>query len=121
VRRRLKAEIGTRFHELRALRDTSEPVYICCVSRPFLGEERSGKIATRTCSRASANKMTATRSESDCIIGAKQQNSAHGEEIADTLETASMLIAALVAEFSIAQDCIRIEILMQKTTDGTRH
>lgn len=51
----------------------------------------------------------------------KQQNSAHGEEIADTLETASMLIAALVAEFSIAQDCIKIEILMQEMTDGTRH
>jgi hypothetical protein len=31
------------------------------------------------------------------------------------------LIAALAAEFSILQDCIKIEFLMQKMTDGTRH
>jgi len=52
---------------------------------------------------------------------AKQQNRAQGEEIADTLETASMLIAALAAEFSIPQARIKIEILMQKVADGTRH
>src|SRR5213593_4526645 len=58
--------------------------------------------------------MTATRSESGCMIEAKQQNGAHGEEIADTLETASMSIATLAAEFSIPKACIKIEILDAK-------
>ena len=46
---------------------------------------------------------------------------AQGEEIADTLETACMLVAALAAEFSIPQARIKIEIRMHKLTDGTRH
>jgi hypothetical protein len=44
-----------------------------------------------------------------------------GEEVADSFETASMLIAALVDEFSITTERIEIEIRMQKWADGTRH
>jgi hypothetical protein len=36
-------------------------------------------------------------------------------------ETASILIADLAAEHSIAQDMIEIEIRMETLTDGTRH
>ena len=52
---------------------------------------------------------------------AKPENAAWGEEIADSLETASMLIAALAAEFSIPQACIKIEIRMRNMKDGTQH
>ena len=52
---------------------------------------------------------------------AKPENSAWGEEIADSLETASMLVAALAAEFSIPPARIKIEIRMHNMTDGTQH
>jgi hypothetical protein len=52
---------------------------------------------------------------------ARPESTASGEEIMDSLETASTLVAALAAEFSIAQTCIKIEIRMHKHTDGTRH
>jgi len=52
---------------------------------------------------------------------AKPENAAWGEEIADSVETASMLVAALAAEFSIPQARIKIEIWMNKVTNGTRH
>jgi hypothetical protein len=48
-------------------------------------------------------------------------NAAWGEEMADCLETASMLVAALAAEFSIPTECIEIELRMHKPEDGTRH
>jgi hypothetical protein len=44
-----------------------------------------------------------------------------GEEMAESFETASMLIAALVDEFSITTERVKIEIRMQKLADGTRH
>lgn len=47
--------------------------------------------------------------------------SAWGEEIADSMETASMLIAALAEEHSIAQAHITIEIRLHELTAGTRH
>jgi len=52
---------------------------------------------------------------------AKPEDAAWGEEIADSLETASMLIAALAAEFSIPQARIKIEIRMHSMKDGTQH
>ena len=52
---------------------------------------------------------------------AKPENAAWGEEIADSLETASMLIAALAAEFSIPHARIKIEIRMHNMKDGTQH
>ena len=39
----------------------------------------------------------------------KPGNSAWGEEIVDSFETASELVAALAGEFSIVQACIKIE------------
>jgi hypothetical protein len=51
----------------------------------------------------------------------KGGNTAWGEEVTDCFETASMLIAALAAEFSIPTERIRIEIRMHNSTDGTRH
>jgi hypothetical protein len=51
----------------------------------------------------------------------KPENTAWGEEIADSFETASMLIAALAAEFSIEQERIKIEIRLEKITQSTLH
>jgi hypothetical protein len=51
----------------------------------------------------------------------KPENTAWGEEMADSLETASRLVGALAAEFSIMQARIKIEIRMHNTTTGTRH
>jgi hypothetical protein len=51
----------------------------------------------------------------------KPAHAAWGEEITDSFETASILIADLAAEHSIAQDMIEIEIRMETLTDGTRH
>jgi len=51
----------------------------------------------------------------------KPDNAAWGEEIADSVETASMLVGALAAEFSIPQARIEIEIRMNNLTSGTRH
>ena len=52
---------------------------------------------------------------------ARPESAAWGEEIADSVETASMLVEALAAEFSIPQARIKIEIRMNNMTNGTRH
>ena len=52
---------------------------------------------------------------------ARPGNAAWAEEIADSVETASMLVEALAAEFSIPQGRIKIEIRMNNLTNGTRH
>ena len=49
------------------------------------------------------------------------ESTAWGEEIANSLETASMMVSALAAEFSIAQSQIKIEIRMRDPKGGTRH
>ena len=49
------------------------------------------------------------------------ENTAWGEEIVDTFETASMLVGALAAEFSIATERVELDIRMHRSTDGTRH
>jgi hypothetical protein len=51
----------------------------------------------------------------------KPEISAWGEEIVDSFETASELVAALAGEFSIAQAGIVIEIRMHNHKHGTRH
>jgi hypothetical protein len=48
-------------------------------------------------------------------------SAAWGEEIADSVETASMMVGAVAAEFSIPEACIEIEIRMNNLTSGTRH
>jgi hypothetical protein len=52
---------------------------------------------------------------------AKPQASAWGEEIADSLEAASIMVAKLASEFSIPQGRIKIEIRMTDMTNGTQH
>ena len=51
----------------------------------------------------------------------KPEKSAWGEEIVDSFETASELVAGLAGEFSIAQAGIEIEIRMHNHKHGTRH
>jgi hypothetical protein len=51
----------------------------------------------------------------------KPDSAAWGEEVADSVETASMLVGALAAEFSIPEARIQIEIRMNNLTSGTRH
>jgi hypothetical protein len=51
----------------------------------------------------------------------KLEDSAWGEEIVDSFETASELVAAPAGEFSIVQACIKIEIRMHNHKRGTRH
>jgi hypothetical protein len=51
----------------------------------------------------------------------KRDNTVWGEEIANCFETASMLVAALAAEFSIAPERVELEIRMHKFSDSTRH
>jgi hypothetical protein len=51
----------------------------------------------------------------------KLENAAWGEELTDCFETASMLVSALAAEFSIAPEHIEMEIRMQNLSAGTRH
>jgi len=48
-------------------------------------------------------------------------SAAWGEEIADSVETACMIVGALAAEFSIPEACIEIEIRMNNLASGTRH
>ena len=52
---------------------------------------------------------------------ARPENAVWGEETADSVETASILVGALAAEFSIPQARIQIEIRMNNLTNGTRH
>jgi hypothetical protein len=51
----------------------------------------------------------------------RPQNNAWGEEVADSFETASMLVGAIAAEFSIAPARIKIELRMHDAATGTRH
>ena len=52
---------------------------------------------------------------------AAPENNAWGEEAADSLEAASMMVEDLAAEFSILAAQIKIDILMQDPRAGTRH
>ena len=52
---------------------------------------------------------------------ASPEHAAWGEEIADSIESASMLVDAIAAEFSIPQAHIKIEIRMHNMRGGTRH
>jgi hypothetical protein len=52
---------------------------------------------------------------------AKPENAAWGEEIADSIETASLWVGALADRFSIPQARIKIDIRMNDARAGTRH
>jgi hypothetical protein len=49
------------------------------------------------------------------------KDAAWGEEIANSLETASALISALAAEFSIPPERIKLELRMANLMETTQH
>ena len=51
----------------------------------------------------------------------RPESTAWGEEIADSMESASEMIAGLAAGFSIPQDRITLEIRMDDVAQSTRH
>jgi hypothetical protein len=88
---------------------------------PFLFESKSGK------SRYTRLFACISEEEDGYTVQVRLANernpddSAWGEEIVDSFETASELVATLASEFSIAQACIQIEIRMHNHKHGTRH
>jgi hypothetical protein len=52
---------------------------------------------------------------------AAPENTAWGEEIADSLESASEMISILAERFSIPQERITLEIRMDEIAENTRH
>ena len=51
----------------------------------------------------------------------KPANAAWGEEISDSLETASTLLHALAEKFSIPRSRVDIRLRLENLRDGTRH
>jgi hypothetical protein len=51
----------------------------------------------------------------------KPANAAWGEEISDSLETASALLHALATKFAIPQSRVDICLRLENLQDGTRH
>ena len=51
----------------------------------------------------------------------KPANAAWGEEISDSLETASALLQTLAEKYAIPQSRIDIRLRLEKLQDGTRH
>ena len=51
----------------------------------------------------------------------KTDEFAGGEEMADSIETASSMIAGIAKQFDIPQPGISINIVMENYRDGTRH
>jgi hypothetical protein len=49
------------------------------------------------------------------------EDAAWGEEIADSIETASALIAIIADKFSIPQERIKLELRMANMADNTQH
>jgi hypothetical protein len=49
------------------------------------------------------------------------ENSAWGEEIADSFETASAMLGDLAAAYSIPQTHVEIILRLENSRDGTRH
>lgn len=51
----------------------------------------------------------------------KPANAAWGEEISDSLETASALLHGLAEKFSIPQSRVEVRLRLENMRDGTRH
>jgi hypothetical protein len=90
-------------------------------TNPYLSEANSGKSRyTRLVACISEEEdgyMVQVRLSNE----KRPENNAWGEEIVDSFETASELVAALAGEFSIAQAGIEMEIRMHNHKQGTRH
>jgi hypothetical protein len=52
---------------------------------------------------------------------AAPENTAWGEEIADSIESAAEMISILAERFSIPQERITLEIRMDEIAENTRH
>ncbi len=52
---------------------------------------------------------------------ARPNKSICGEEIADSIETASALLDTLAEAYSIPRHCIKIRVQMDNAREGTRH
>jgi hypothetical protein len=61
------------------------------------------------------------RERGHALLASGNCNHGWGEEIVDSFETASELVAALAGEFSIVRACLKIEIRMHNHKHGTRH
>src|SRR6266511_2285022 len=79
---------------------------------PFLFEAKSGKPRFTRLFACISEEEDGYMVEVSLSNERKPGNSAWGEEIVDSFETASELVAALAGEFSIARECIEIEIRM---------
>ena len=88
---------------------------------PFLLESKSGKSRYTRLFACISEEEDGYAVQVKLCNERKPENSAWGEEIVDSFETASELVAALAGEFSIAQACIKIEIRMHNHKHGTRH
>ena len=88
---------------------------------PFLFEAKSGKSRYTRLFACISEEEDGYTVQVGLSNGTKPDNNAWGEEIVDSFETASELVAALAGEFSIAQPCIEIEIRMHNHKHGTRH
>ena len=88
---------------------------------PFLFEARSGKSRYTKLFARISEEEDGYIVEVTLLNDTKPENSAWGEEIVDSFETASELVAALAGEFSIGEAGIEIEIRMHDHKHGTRH
>jgi hypothetical protein len=88
---------------------------------PFLFEAKSGKPRFTRLFACISEEEDGYMVQVSLSNERKPGNSAWGEEIVDSFETTSELVAALAGEFSIARGCIEIEIRMHNHKHGTRH
>ena len=88
---------------------------------PFLFEAKSGKPRYTKLFARISEEEDGYIVEITLLNDTKPENSAWGEEIVDSFETASELVAALAGEFSIGEAGVEIEIRMHDHKHGTRH
>jgi hypothetical protein len=88
---------------------------------PPLFEANSGKPRYTNLSACISEEEDGYMVEVRLFDETKPENSAWGEEIVDSFETASELVSALAGEFSIGQAGIEIELRMHNHKHGTRH
>jgi hypothetical protein len=88
---------------------------------PFLFEGKSGKSRYTKLFACISEEEDGYTVEVRLFDETKPESSAWGEELVDSFETASELVAALAGEFSIGQAGIEIEIRMHNHKHGTRH
>jgi hypothetical protein len=111
------------------------------ISQSRFGRARGCQTSKLTCTVTKANSIVRNRPRtaiyaSSCQIteeddgyvvsvrlrnDAAPENTAWGEEIADSIESASEMISILAERFSIPQERITLEIRMDEIAENTRH